>query len=147
LTKKERPQPDRKDLPDDRGGAAAGNNGRIRNILLIILGSFFFLLGLIGVFIPLLPTTPFLLLAAYFYLRSSRRLYLWLTGHRLFGSYINDYMRHRAVRRKAKITALIFLWLTLLISMLLVPLVLVRILLAIVGIAVTIHLLTLKTLN
>ena len=113
----------------------------------VILGSLFLLIGLIGIFIPILPTTPFLLLTAFFYLRSSRRLYCWLIRHRLFGSYINDYMQYRAVRRKAKIAALIFLWLTLFVSMILVPILHVRLFLIVVGIAVSIHLFTLKTLK
>lgn len=139
MTDEERPVQDKEKLSDSKS--------RVKNVVFIVLGSIFFLLGLIGVFIPVLPTTPFLLLTAFFYLRSSRRLYIWLTSHRLFGSYINDYMQHRAVRRKAKISALVFLWLTLLVSMLVVPLIQIRIVLAVVGIAVTIHLLTLKTLH
>ncbi|MDD2375652.1 MAG: uncharacterized protein PWP10_3855 [Clostridiales bacterium] len=125
----------------------AAGISKVRRVVYVILGSVFLLLGLTGVFLPVLPTTPFLLLTAYFYLRSSYRLYCWLINHRLFGSYINDYMQHRAVRKKAKITALVFLWSTMLLTIILVPVVAVRVILPIIGIAVTAHILSLKTLK
>lgn len=125
----------------------AAGISKVRRIVYVILGSVFLLLGLTGVFLPVLPTTPFLLLTAYFYLRSSYRLYCWLINHRLFGSYINDYMQYRSVRKKAKITALVFLWSTMLLTIILVPVVAVRVILPIIGIAVTAHILSLKTLK
>ena len=82
----------------------------------------------------------------FFYLRSSYRLYCWLIGHKVFGSYINDYMEHRAVKKKAKVAALLFLWTTMTISIIFVPLTPVKWLLPIIGIAVSVHVLTLKTL-
>ena len=67
-------------------------------------------LGLIGIVVPLLPTTPFLLLSAACFARSSQRLYNWLLAHRWFGPTIRDYRLHRAVSLRAKVLALALLW-------------------------------------
>ena len=67
-------------------------------------------LGAVGVFVPLLPTTPFLLLAAACFIRSSDRLYAWLIRHPWFGSYIRNYREHRAVTLRAKVVTLTLLW-------------------------------------
>lgn len=104
-------------------------------------------LGMIGIFIPVLPTTPFLLLASVCYLRSSKRMYDWLINHKIFGAYIYSYLTHKAIPMKIKISAIVFLWITLMTSVFLVPSVLIKAFLMIVGIGVTAHLLTLKTMN
>jgi uncharacterized membrane protein YbaN (DUF454 family) len=62
-------------------------------------------LGATGVVVPVLPTTPFLLVAAYAAARSSTRLHAWLLGHRVFGPAIVDWQAHRAVSRRAKLVA------------------------------------------
>ncbi len=118
----------------------------IKKYLLIFSGSIFLALGIIGIFIPVLPTTPFLLLSSFCYLRSSRRLYDWLIHHKVFGAYIYNYLTYRAVPKSTKISALILLWLSLGMSMLFISGIYIRILLIIVGTGVTIHLITLKTL-
>ncbi|MDW7657357.1 MAG: YbaN family protein [Bacillota bacterium] len=115
-------------------------------LLIALAGSVALALGIIGIFVPVLPTTPFLLLAAACYLRSSRRLYAWLLNHRLFGRTIRNYLRHKSVDRRTKILALFLLWLSLTVSAILVPSTLVRILLPLVGIGVSIHLFSLKTM-
>ena len=65
--------------------------------LLMSLGILAMVVGLIGVVVPLLPTTPFLLLAAACFVRSSDTLYDWLTSNRLFGGFIRDYREQRGV--------------------------------------------------
>lgn len=82
----------------------------LRKWLLISAGIFCVALGAIGIVLPLLPTTPFLLLAAACFVRSSDRLYTWLTSHRVFGSYIRNYREHRGMTTKARILTLIVLW-------------------------------------
>ena len=59
-------------------------------------------LGGVGVFVPLMPTTVFLLVAAYAFARSSDRLHGWLLSHRLFGSVIKDWQKHGAISRRGK---------------------------------------------
>ena len=119
----------------------------IKKYLLISLGSLSLILGIIGIFLPVLPTTPFLLLSSFCYVRSSKRMYNWLINHKVFGNYIYSYMTYRAVPMKTKIFAVVFLWTTMIISIMLISSLHLRIFLAAVGIAVTVHLFTLKTLN
>ena len=74
--------------------------------LLLVFGSVSLALGVIGIVVPLLPTTPFLLLTAACYARSSDRFYRWLLGNRWFGSYIADWRAGRGIPRRAKIAAI-----------------------------------------
>jgi hypothetical protein len=104
-------------------------------------------LGFAGIFIPVLPTTPLLLLAAAAFIRSSDRLYHWLIHHKWFGEYIRNYREHRAVTRSAKITALVFLWTTILYAIIFVlEAWWLRALLGVVAAAVSAHILSLKTM-
>ncbi len=119
---------------------------KIKKYMMILAGSICLVLGAVGIFIPVLPTTPFLLLASFLYLRSSKRLYNWLLNHKILGMYIYNYITYKAIPKSTKICALVFLWLTLSISMILLPSLPFRILLAVIGICVSIHLISLKTL-
>ena len=119
----------------------------IRKYFFIFVGSASLALGVLGVFIPVLPTTPFLLLSSFCYLRSSRSMYNWLIHHKVFGSYIYCYLTYKAIPKKTKVGTILFLWVTLIISMLLVDSWHLRGFLMLVGIAVTFHLLTLKTME
>ena len=78
--------------------------------LLAIFGLASLALGIIGIFLPVLPTTPFLLLAAFFFARSSERLHSWLVGHPKLGVYISGFLYGGGVPRKAKRAALLTLW-------------------------------------
>lgn len=105
-------------------------------------------LALIGIVIPVLPTTPFLLLAAACFVRSSERLYAWLIHHRVFGEHIRHYREHRAVTLQAKLVALGLLWTVIGASACFaVTQWWVRALLAGIAVGVTLHLLHLKTLT
>ena len=75
-------------------------------VLWIIAGSIFVALGGIGVILPGLPTTPFLILAAACYIRSSQRLYDWLIANETFGPYLKDYREGKGIPRRAKKIAL-----------------------------------------
>lgn len=81
-----------------------------KNSLYIFLGSLALILGSVGIILPLLPTTPFLLLSGYFYIRSSRKLYLWLIHHPVFGAYIYSYLSYKAIPFKTKVMVTLFLW-------------------------------------
>jgi uncharacterized membrane protein YbaN (DUF454 family) len=78
--------------------------------LWVLLGSVCLALGAIGIVIPGLPTTPFLLLAAALYARGSKRLYAWLLDHRLFGSFIRRYRETRSISRRSKLLSLALMW-------------------------------------
>ena len=115
----------------------------LKRYLLITLGTVSLSLGVVGIFLPVLPTTPLLLATAYCYVRSSPSLYRWLTGHRVLGRYLRDYLERRTVPRRAKAVALGALWPSLHLSMLFIPLLGVRILVALVGLGVSIYLIRL----
>ena len=106
--------------------------------LLMSLGILAMVVGLIGVVVPLLPTTPFLLLAAACFVRSSDTLYDRFTSNRLLGGFIRDYREQRGVSARAKITALVLLWGVIgYTALMVVDLIWVRVLLAGVAVAVT----------
>ncbi len=79
--------------------------------LLIGAGTLSTGLGIIGIFVPILPTTPFLLLAAACYVRSSERFYRWLVNNRVFGSYVRNYIEGRGMPSKIKVFTILLLWL------------------------------------
>jgi len=85
-------------------------------MIFIALGSLFVFLGIIGIALPLVPTTPFLLLAAACYAKGSEKCYNWLFNHRWFGEYLRNYRDGKGIPLKAKVTMLIFLWLTISLS-------------------------------
>lgn len=120
----------------------------MKKVLLISAGTISMSLGILGIFLPLLPTTPFLLLSSACFMRSSEKLHRWLTGHKLLGRYIKGYMQFRAISKKAKIISITMLWVFIGISALFFVKVLwIRLLLPFIAIAVSIHLLKLKTLS
>ena len=117
-----------------------------RKWLLIIAGSFFVALGIFGIFIPLLPTTPFLLLASACYIRSSKRLYNWLLNNRLLGIYLKNYIEKKAIPLKVKLITISILWLTIGYSIIFVIHVfLVKFILILIAIGVSIHIGIMRT--
>ena len=113
--------------------------------LLASLGVLATALALIGVVVPLLPTTPLLLLAAACFVRSSDRLYNRLIGNRWFGRDIRGYLEHRTVPRRARIIALVMLWGTITLAVTQVGSWWLRGVLILIAILVTVHLLRLKS--
>lgn len=75
-------------------------------------GSLSLALGVAGIFVPLLPTTPFLLLSAALYMRSSPRLYDWLLRQPCLGAYIRDFRENRAIPLRAKVVSVVLVWLS-----------------------------------
>ncbi|MCW5620354.1 MAG: YbaN family protein [Burkholderiales bacterium] len=75
-------------------------------VMLVLAGSAFVAIGLAGIFLPVLPTTPFLLLAAACYARASRRFYNWLLNNRLFGPTILEWQQHRSIPYRTKLFAI-----------------------------------------
>lgn len=119
---------------------------RIFKAVLAAAGTVFLLLGIIGIFVPILPTTPFLLLTAYCYGRSSERFYRWLLNNRWFGVYLRNYREGRGIPLPNKILTLTLLWLTIGSAALFVLSAWwSRLLLCAIAIAVTIHIIRIKT--
>lgn len=115
--------------------------------LLILVGLLSLGLGTLGILLPVLPTTPFLLLSGYCFIRSSDRLYHWLIHHRIFGRYVYNYMTHKAVKKGTKTTALLFLWGSMLLTFLLLRRPLLIAMLALIGTGASLYILSLKNLE
>jgi uncharacterized protein len=114
-------------------------------ILLISAGTFFVGLGIAGIFIPILPTTPFLLISAALYARSSARFYNWLINNRIFGSYIKNYREGKGISLKLKIITTALLWITIGCSAVFaVDILWVRIMLFIIAAGVTFHIIRIR---
>ena len=107
---------------------------------LIVCGTLSLGLGLVGIFVPLLPTTCFLLIAAWCYARSSSRLYDRLMRARWVGPYLRRYRDERAIPAHVRTASLVMMWITIGYSAYVVPNLLVRIALVLTAIAVTWHL-------
>jgi uncharacterized membrane protein YbaN (DUF454 family) len=116
--------------------------------ILTLLGIISLSLGVIGAFVPVLPTTPFLLLAAALFLRGNRKLYDWLLNHPRMGTYITNFVKHKSIPLRVKVVSVATLWITLLYCAIFVAehWALKALFIAI-AIAVTIHILSYKTLR
>ncbi len=82
----------------------------------LIIGTIALALGALGLFLPVLPTTPFVILAAACYLRSSKRMHAWILESKLFGEMIRNYQAGKGLRRDTKIRALVLMWATISVS-------------------------------
>lgn len=123
-------------------------SNRIQRFLFLMAGTVSLGLGLLGIPLPLLPTTPFLLLSAYCYARSSERFYNWLLNHRFFGEHIRNYRDHGGTTKKVKVGSISLLWITITISAVFaVDLLWVRLVLLAIAIGVTIHIASLRTIR
>ena len=111
-----------------------------------VAGTVSLVLGAVGIVLPVLPTTPFLLLALACYLRSSERMTHWMLNNKYFGKYIRNYKEGKGIPLKTKLFALTILWATIVFStFFIIPLLIVQIILFAVAAAVTIHLARLPT--
>jgi len=107
--------------------------------LFIFLGTITLILGIIGIVVPGLPTTPFLLLTAGLYVRSSDKLYNMLISNRILGIYIKNYRENKAISKRTRIYAITIMWVMISISAFyFIQLTIIRIILLVVGIAGTI---------
>ncbi len=116
-------------------------------ILFNIAGTVALILAVLGLFLPLLPATPFLLLASACYLRGSDRLHGWLMNNKIFGPYLAAMQSGGGIPMRAKIMALVFLWASLAVSAWFIQIAWLRIGLLIPGVAVTVYVLKAKTLR
>lgn len=116
-------------------------------ILLTVIGCISVVLAILGVFLPLLPTTPFLLLASACFVRSSDRMHRWLRQHPVFGDYLRNFEDKRALPLRAKVVSLVLLWSSMTYSIYIVKPLLFRGMLLVIAIVVTIMILRMKTLE
>ena len=115
-------------------------------ILLLVVGTMSVIAGLIGILLPLVPTTPFLLLAAWCFARSSPRFYRLLLGNRWLGPYIRNYREGRGLTMAAKVSTLVVLWLAIASTVwFIAPMPWARVVLIAIATGVTIYLLRLPT--
>lgn len=123
---------------------ATRSGNRARKGCLLAAGLLSTGLAILGIFLPLLPTVPLLLLAAACFARSSEPFYRWLLEHRHLGPLLQPYLKGAGIPRRAKVKAIALVWVTIPASaLLLVPLLWVRILMFFVALAVTLYLLRL----
>jgi hypothetical protein len=116
-------------------------------LLFNILGTLFLLVGILGIIVPLLPATPFLLLASTCYVRGSQTLHRWLIRNRYVGTYITAIKEHRGMPLTAKIMTTAVLWASLLFSLYRIDSWLLDATLLMVGIGVTVLIVRLKTVG
>ncbi|WP_198438310.1 YbaN family protein [Moritella sp. F3] len=114
--------------------------------LLLLAGCLAVTLGVLGIFLPLLPTVPFLLLAAACFSRSSRKLQLWLFNHHYLGPYLTNYLLRKGISKKQLLSSLSSMWLAMLLAIYFAPIWYVKILLVITACLVSRHLLSLQRL-
>ncbi len=117
-------------------------------LLFLALGGLFVALGVAGIFLPLLPTTPFLLLAAACFARSSERFYRWLLNHPVLGATVREWREHRSLPRRTKWIAILTMAGTLTVSILFfVPQPALQIALAFFGVALAVYLYRIPSRN
>lgn len=121
---------------------------RLLRGILFIAGTLFTGMGLLGIFLPLLPTTPFLLLAAACYARSSKRFYCQLLTNRWFGDYIRNYEEGNGISLKAKLITILLLWVSIILSITFVLSdFLLRSIFILIAVCITLYLVSIKTLK
>jgi uncharacterized membrane protein YbaN (DUF454 family) len=121
-------------------------SSRIIRFLFNLAGTFFLGLGAIGIVVPILPTTPFLLLAVACYYKGSRRLHYWILNNKWFGTYLRNYKEGKGLSFFHKVVSITFLWITIGYSIFYVlDWLLGQIVLTLIAVAVSIHILMLPT--
>lgn len=118
----------------------------LKKLIFILAGTISLGLGALGIFFPILPTTPFLLLSAACYYKGSERMHRWLLNNKLFGSYIRNYKEGKGISLTGKIFTLLLLWITIGYSaFFILNNYIIQIVLLSVAMVVTVHIITLPT--
>ena len=102
-------------------------------------------IGILGIFLPLLPTTVFFLMAAWCYARSSQKFYDWFHHNRYFGKYLKNYREGKGITRSSKISTIVILWCGILYSIFVTHSLIVHLILLAIAIGVTIHIVVIPT--
>lgn len=98
--------------------------------------------GLIGIIVPILPTTPLVILAAFCFSKSSPVLHNWLVTNKYFGRYIADYQRGKGVPTRIKAFAVLIVWTSVLVTLSVIPLFVVKVMMLVIAVLVTIFIFT-----
>jgi len=126
--------------------SSASKANRLKKAAFTVLGTVFLGLGAVGIVVPILPTTPFLLLSAACYLKGSERMHRWLLNNKIFGGYIKNYREGKGMSARGKLFTLVLLWVTIVYSaVFIVNSVVIQAVLLAVCIGVTIHLVRIPT--
>ena len=121
---------------------------KVKRSFYFVLGTVCLILGAVGVFLPILPTTPLLLLAAACYYKSSARMHRWMLHNRWFGNYLRNYAEGKGISVKAKLFTISLLWLLISYSaFFVVNSLIIQLVLFAIAVGVTIHLIKLPTLH
>ena len=136
-------------MAHDGGRAPQQRTSRSRLVRFLLqgVGWLSVALGVIGIFLPVLPTTPFLLLAAACFARSSPRFYDWLVGHPRLGPWIRDYLEGNGIPLKGKVYAIGLMWVSIGFSCWLVPMAWARVFMGVTAVLVTVYILRQRTLR
>jgi len=119
---------------------------KIIKIILIICGTISLIFGIIGIFVPLLPAAPFLLITSACYLKGSNKLYNMLIENKYIGKYLLNYRKNRSIPKKLKYTTIVSLWISIIVSIVfVVSNIYLKVLLFVIAIAVSVHVLKLKS--
>jgi uncharacterized membrane protein YbaN (DUF454 family) len=127
--------------------AATRFKNKVVKALLLFVGWLSVVLGVIGIFLPVMPTTPFLLLAAACFMRSSPKFYGWLVGHPRLGKYLVYYLEGKGIPLKAKIYSIALMAISMSVTTYLVPVTAVKVLLPLVGVLVALYIVRQPTLD
>ena len=129
----------------DNSKRESSSKEKIKRVLLLFAGTLTLILGIIGIVIPILPTTPFLLLSAACFTRSSKKFYNWLMNNKILGFYVRNYREGKGMPLKLKIFTVSLLWFTILLSVFFfISILWVRILLIIIAISVSTHIMLIR---
>lgn len=118
-----------------------------RKMIFKILGIFFMVVGIIGIFLPVFPTTPFVLLAAYLFFNSSPRFFMILIKNRLVGLPLYTFVTYRSISLRSKLIGVLFLWTSGTVSMFFIDLIYVKLVMFIVFSAVSLHIFSFRNLT
>ena len=121
--------------------------GKILRILLILFGFLCLSIGIAGIFLPIVPTTPLVLLAGACFLRSSEKLYSWIIKNKTFGKYIQGYLQTGRVPAQSKPISIILVWVFIGVSTIFAEPPWIKIVLIVIACGVSIHLVLLKTIE
>jgi len=116
-----------------------------KTLVLTLFGFIFLSIGFIGIILPILPTTPFVLISAVCFSVGNKKIFNLLEKNPIFGQYIENYRKKIGIKKSLKIISIAILWTGLIVSMIIVNTIFVFILLGFIGLCVTIHLLLIKT--